>query len=268
MCLILFLVFMLLLVVCLQLVLLLVEMVVMLLLVVSIVLFDEVLVFGLLLDVVELVVDVVLLFVVFVFVVVVDDVCQWIDCVFGDVVQYEVVFIVFQKVVNGGDCVVVVEEVCFLLKIVNGVMIVGLGEFQCNYECILILVVCKVIVVQIFDMVMVNQQGVMIGDGQVWFNGVCLDMVCSCIEVKVVIIQQGSVWLCFCQMVRVLGQCWCGVGVVGLSFWGQFQQFVVVVVFQQLDCVVGFLFYFVDVFIYEEVFGFVCVVVVEGYLYQ
>jgi len=117
------------------------------------------------------------------------DVRQRIDQVLGDAAQYEAVFNAFQKAVNGGDRAAVVEEVRFPLNIANGAKITGPGEFQRNYERILTPAVRKAIAAQKFDDVMVNQQGVMIGDGQVWLNGACLDQACSRTEVKVVTIQ-------------------------------------------------------------------------------
>ncbi|MEG2804140.1 hypothetical protein [Stenotrophomonas sp.] len=117
------------------------------------------------------------------------DVRQRIDRVLGDAAQYEAVFNAFQKAVNGGDRAAVVEEVRFPLNIANGAKITGPGEFQRNYERILTPAVRKAIAAQKFEEVMVNQQGVMIGDGQVWLNGACLDAACSRTEVKVVTIQ-------------------------------------------------------------------------------
>ena len=117
------------------------------------------------------------------------DVRQRIDQVLGDAAQYETVFNAFQKAVNGGDRAAVVEGVRFPLNIANGAKITGPGEFQRNYERILTPAVRKAIAAQKFDDVMVNQQGVMIGDGQVWLNGTCLDAACSRTEVKVVTIQ-------------------------------------------------------------------------------
>jgi hypothetical protein len=117
------------------------------------------------------------------------DVRQRIDQVLGDAAQYETVFNAFQKAVNGGDRAAVVEEVRFPLNIANGAKITGPGEFQRNYERILTPAVRKAIAAQKFDDVMVNQQGVMIGDGLVWLNGTCLDAACSRTEVKVVTIQ-------------------------------------------------------------------------------
>lgn len=118
-----------------------------------------------------------------------DDVRQRIDRILGDAAQYEAVFNAFQKAVNGNDRAAVVEQVRFPLNIAKGGRITGPGEFQRNYERILTPAVRKAIAAQTFDTVMVNQQGVMIGDGQVWLNGACLDAACSRTEVKVVTIQ-------------------------------------------------------------------------------
>ena len=47
----------------------------------------------------------------------------------------------------------------------------------------------KAVSAQDFGKVFVNQQGVMIGDGQVWLSGQCLDAACTRTEVKVITIQ-------------------------------------------------------------------------------
>ncbi|KAG1477546.1 hypothetical protein G6F54_014071 [Rhizopus delemar] len=63
------------------------------------------------------------------------------------------------------------------------------GEFQRNYEKIITPAVVKAMSGQDFGKVFVNQQGVMIGDGQVWLTGECLDKACARTEVKVGTIQ-------------------------------------------------------------------------------
>jgi hypothetical protein len=65
----------------------------------------------------------------------------------------------------------------------------GPGEFQRNYEKIITPAVVKAVSEQDFGKVFVNQQGVMIGSGQVWLNGQCLDQACTKTEVKVITIQ-------------------------------------------------------------------------------
>jgi len=112
-----------------------------------------------------------------------------IDSVLGDAAQYEKVFNAFKTAVVGGDRAAVVEEVRFPLNIAGGKKITGPGEFQRNYEKIITPAVVKAMSGQEFSKVFVNQQGVMIGDGQVWLTGECLDKACARTEVKVGTIQ-------------------------------------------------------------------------------
>ncbi|HGM5919339.1 TPA: hypothetical protein ACKP5X_001620 [Stenotrophomonas maltophilia] len=112
-----------------------------------------------------------------------------IENVLGDAAQYEKVFNAFKTAVVGGDRAAVVEEVRFPLNIAGGKKISGPGEFQRNYEKIITPAVVKAMSEQDFGKVFVNQQGVMIGDGQVWLTGECLDKACARTEVKVGTIQ-------------------------------------------------------------------------------
>ncbi|CCP14385.1 hypothetical protein D7U98_07260 [Stenotrophomonas maltophilia] len=112
-----------------------------------------------------------------------------IESLLGDAAQYEKVFNAFRTAVVGGDRAAVVEEVRFPLNIANGKKITGPGEFQRSYEKIITPAVVKAVSEQDFGKVFVNQQGVMIGDGQVWLNGQCLDQACTKTEVKVITIQ-------------------------------------------------------------------------------
>ncbi|MBA0432356.1 MULTISPECIES: hypothetical protein [Stenotrophomonas] len=112
-----------------------------------------------------------------------------IETLLGDAAQYEKVFNAFKTAVVSGDRAAVVEEVRFPLNISGGKKITGPGEFQRNYEKIITPAVVKAVSGQDFGKVFVNQQGVMIGDGQVWLNGQCLDQACAQTEVKVITIQ-------------------------------------------------------------------------------
>ena len=112
-----------------------------------------------------------------------------IESLLGDAAQFEKVFNAFKAAVVGGDRAAVVEEVRFPLNISGGKKISGPGEFQRNYEKIITPAVVKAMSGQDFGKVFVNQQGVMIGDGQVWLTGECLDKACARTEVKVGTIQ-------------------------------------------------------------------------------
>ncbi|WP_049416754.1 hypothetical protein [Stenotrophomonas maltophilia] len=112
-----------------------------------------------------------------------------IESLLGDAAQFEKVFNAFKTAVVGGDRAAVVEQVRFPLNISGGKKITGPGEFQRNYEKIITPAVVKAVSGQDFGKVFVNQQGVMIGSGQVWLSGQCLDQACTKIEVKVITIQ-------------------------------------------------------------------------------
>ncbi|WP_049438851.1 hypothetical protein [Stenotrophomonas maltophilia] len=112
-----------------------------------------------------------------------------IESLLGDAAQFEKVFNAFKAAVVGGDRAAVVEQVRFPLNISGGKKITGPGEFQRNYEKIITPAVVKAVSGQDFGKVFVNQQGVMIGSGQVWLSGQCLDQACTKIEVKVITIQ-------------------------------------------------------------------------------
>ncbi|MBH1568265.1 hypothetical protein I5U58_12925 [Stenotrophomonas maltophilia] len=112
-----------------------------------------------------------------------------IETLLGDAAQFEKVFNAFKAAVVGGDRAAVVEEVRFPLNVGGGKKITGPGEFQRNYEKIITPAVVKAVSEQDFGKVFVNQQGVMIGSGQVWWNGQCLDQACTKTEVKVITIQ-------------------------------------------------------------------------------
>ncbi|PJL75819.1 hypothetical protein B9Y61_00670 [Stenotrophomonas maltophilia] len=112
-----------------------------------------------------------------------------IESLLGDAAQFEKVFNAFKTAVVGGDRAAVVEQVRFPLNISDGKKITGPGEFQRNYEKIITPAVVKAVSEQDFGKAFVNQQGVMIGSGQVWLNGQCLDQACTKIEVKVITIQ-------------------------------------------------------------------------------
>ncbi|MCV0221023.1 hypothetical protein [Stenotrophomonas sp. Ps181] len=112
-----------------------------------------------------------------------------IESLLGDAAQFEKVFNAFKAAVVGGDRAAVVEQVRFPLNISDGKKITGPGEFQRNYEKIITPAVVKAVSEQDFGKAFVNQQGVMIGSGQVWLSGQCLDQACTKIEVKVITIQ-------------------------------------------------------------------------------
>ena len=65
-------------------------------------------------------------------------------------------------------------------------------DFVAQYQQILTPAIAQVITAQRYGALQVNQNGVMLGSGQVWINGVCNDAACKDVDVKVVALQQGG----------------------------------------------------------------------------
>ncbi|KAG1258223.1 hypothetical protein G6F65_015650 [Rhizopus arrhizus] len=101
---------------------------------------------------------------------------------------------------------------------------------------------------QDFGKVFVNQQGVMIGDGQVWLTGECLDKACARTEVKVGTIHG--------RHYRASG------------LRGELQQACLAAVFQQPKRAIRALFHFADALAHVEALGFARAVAVEGHAHQ
>ena len=115
-----------------------------------------------------------------------------IERVLGDADQYETVFKALQQGVASGDRAAVAKLMRYPLRAnVGGKQreIADAATFQKEYERIMTAPVTRAIGAQAFDTVFVNQQGVMIGNGQAWLNGTCLDQACSRSDVKVVTLQ-------------------------------------------------------------------------------
>lgn len=116
-----------------------------------------------------------------------------IDTLLGDAAQYEQVFKALQQAVASDDRAAVAALVRYPLSVeIDGSKheIADAAAFQRDYERIVTAPVARAIASQSFDTVFANWQGVMIGNGQVWLNGKCLDPACGRSEVKVVAIQE------------------------------------------------------------------------------
>lgn len=116
-----------------------------------------------------------------------------IERVLGDAGQYEQVFKSLQQAVASGDRAAVAALVRYPLKVgTQGASreVSDAATFQREYDRIITAPVARAIAAQSFDTVFVNQQGVMIGSGQVWINGTCVDQACTHSDVKVGTIQE------------------------------------------------------------------------------
>ena len=116
-----------------------------------------------------------------------------IERLLGDAGQYERVFTQLQQSVASGDRAAVSKLMRYPLRVdVAGSKreVADAAAFQRDYDSIVTAPVARAIAAQSFATVFVNQQGVMIGNGQVWLNGECLDQACSQTDVKVTTLQE------------------------------------------------------------------------------
>ncbi|MBD8697581.1 hypothetical protein [Stenotrophomonas sp. CFBP 13718] len=116
-----------------------------------------------------------------------------IERVLGDADSYERVFKALQQGVASEDRAAVATLMRYPLRVETAAgkrEIADAAAFQHDYAQIITKPVAQAIAAQSFDTVFANQQGVMIGSGQVWLNGTCVDQACSRSDVKVVTIQE------------------------------------------------------------------------------
>ena len=116
-----------------------------------------------------------------------------IERVLGDAAAYEKVFTDLQQGVARGDQAAVAALMRYPLRVdVAGKarQVRDAATFEREYDSIVTRGVARTIAAQSFDTVFVNQQGVRIGNGQVWINGTCVDAACARSDVRVVSIQE------------------------------------------------------------------------------
>ncbi len=120
-----------------------------------------------------------------------------IDRLLGDHRKYRVVVDAYQKAVAAGDRLAVAELVRYPLEVtIDGKpnSIRDAAGFVQHYGQIVSPEIARVIVAQQYSQLMVNQQGVMFGNGETWISGICKpgSADCSEFEVKVIRIQSAG----------------------------------------------------------------------------
>jgi hypothetical protein len=118
-----------------------------------------------------------------------------IDKVLGDHVAYRSVLERLQAAVSGDDRsgVAALARYPMDARTMTGKLhIENAQAFVAHYEDIVTPAVAQVIAAQRYGDLFVSQNGVMLGSGEVWINGVCHDPGCVDVDVKVVTFQQGS----------------------------------------------------------------------------
>lgn len=115
-----------------------------------------------------------------------------IERLLGDADQYETLFNHLQRGVAANDAAAVAALMRYPLNVHvggNKRSVADAATFQRDYSRIITPEIAKVIAEEKFDGLFVNGQGVMLGSGQVWMNGKCLDKECSKADAKVVTVQ-------------------------------------------------------------------------------
>lgn len=107
---------------------------------------------------------------------------------------YHAVFDNLQKAMAAGDKDGVAALVAYPLEVtVQGKKqrIAGAQELVANWDKVVTPDIVKAVADQKFSTAMVNQDGLMLGDGQVWISGVCRDTACKVSDVRITAIQPG-----------------------------------------------------------------------------
>lgn len=123
-----------------------------------------------------------------------DEVNNIIDKVLGDHATYRTVFDDLQAAVAAEDAAAVANLVRFPIGVsIDGHdrVIKNAQEFVKNYQRFMTPEIVEAIKATSYTAVMVNAQGVMLGNGEVWISGICKDDACEAVDVKVVTVQSG-----------------------------------------------------------------------------
>ena len=120
---------------------------------------------------------------------------QAIDAVLGDHVAYERVILATRKAVAAHDAAGVAALVRYPITVTIGGkkrLVRTPAAFVARYDAIVTPAIAKAVTAGGYEDLMVNDQGVMLGQGEMWINGVCLDKACKRVDVKIATIQPRS----------------------------------------------------------------------------
>ncbi|MET0289580.1 MAG: hypothetical protein ABW178_08130 [Pseudoxanthomonas sp.] len=105
-----------------------------------------------------------------------------VERVLGDAAGYRSMVATLKQAVAARDAVAVAALVHYPLEArIAGkrVEVNDAAQFQAQYAQLMVPEIVRAIERQDYDQAMVNQQGIMLGDGQVWISGVCATEDCS-----------------------------------------------------------------------------------------
>ena len=110
----------------------------------------------------------------------------------GDSAQYRKAITAFQEAVKAHDAAAVAALVSYPIKVTIGTSrrtIKTPQKFIAKYDSIITPAIAAAVQDEPYGDMMVNAQGVMLGRGEVWINGVCRDKACTTADVRVITIQ-------------------------------------------------------------------------------
>jgi len=112
--------------------------------------------------------------------------------IFGSHEKFEAAFETLQAAVEEVDAETVADLAAYplLVKIDGRLEIGSAADFVASYDRIIPDDIATVIAKQRYGDLIVNQDGVGFGNGQLWLNGVCEDDTCAVWDVKIVAIQR------------------------------------------------------------------------------
>jgi hypothetical protein len=120
------------------------------------------------------------------------DLDKSIDLSVGNHVKVQTLLTDLQRSVSQHNAAAVAALVHYPIKVNPGkrpITIKNPKEFIKNYDRIITADIAAAIYKQKYDALFVNSQGVMIGDGEVWITGFCLDKNCKNSDIKIGTIQ-------------------------------------------------------------------------------
>ena len=118
-----------------------------------------------------------------------------VDNVLGDHNAYRAAFDAIQQAVGDGDAAGFAKWVSYPIKVVadgEDMLLSDEEQFTEHYDNILTDEIRQAILDQAWASVLVNADGIMFGNVQVWMNGICKNDSCSEFYVKIVTIQSAN----------------------------------------------------------------------------
>lgn len=123
------------------------------------------------------------------------EVDQSIDSVLGDHAGYRKTYEGFKAAVAAHDAKTAAEYVRFPMTVkVKGkkLALKSSRDFIAEYDQFMTPAITSALLKSRYGDLFVNYQGIMVGDGQVWINGICKDAKCAEHDVRVITIQAAA----------------------------------------------------------------------------